>query len=132
MATLCPICSTQLRGRSDKLFCTTKCKSIYHYQLAKEVVTETSRIDRLLHKNYKILRKLIPKEMSQTRVSKNYLDQKNFQYQYLTGFKKVQKNKVFHCVYDIAWRKIDDDTVLLIRTKTMDLLAILLLLSYSF
>jgi len=132
MATLCPICSTQLRGRSDKLFCTTKCKSIYHYQLKKEVFTETARIDRLLHKNYKILSRVIPKEKNQVMISKDFLDQKNFQYQYLTGFKNCGKKKIYHCVYDIAWRKIDDETILLVKTKSKDLLVILLLVFYSF
>lgn len=117
MATLCPICSTRLRGRSDKLFCTTKCKSIYHYQLKKEVFTETARIDRLLHKNYRILSRVIPKEKDQAMVSKDYLDQKNFQYQYLTGFKKFDMKSLYYCVYDIAWRKMDDENFLLIRTK---------------
>lgn len=130
MATLCPICSTQLRGRSDKLFCTTKCKSIYHYQLKKELFTETARIDRLLHKNYKILTRMLPEEKNQMLISKDLLDQKNFQYQYLTCLKKCHEKKLFHCVYDIAWRKMDDETLLLVRTMSKDLHLLLVFFSF--
>ena len=110
MATHCPICSVQLRGRSDKLFCSTKCKSIYHYQQKKTVITETAHIDRLLHKNYLILAELIPENLEQIKVSKKKLDQKNFQFQYLTGLEK-SKSKI-RClrVYNLAWRKINQST----------------------
>lgn len=35
-AKTCPICGTLVKGRSDKKFCTTKCRSINQYEERQE------------------------------------------------------------------------------------------------
>jgi len=115
MATHCPICKTLLRGRTDKLFCSAKCRSIHHYQLKKELIAETARIDRLLHKNYLIIRALIPDGKSKVKISVSKLEEKNFQFQYLTGYTNKNKQQVCHFIYDFAWYKLNEKELILIK-----------------
>ena len=42
----CPVCDTLIKGRSDKKYCSIKCKSINQYEQRQEIETYFLKVDR--------------------------------------------------------------------------------------
>ena len=53
----CPVCEVELKGRSDKKFCSLKCKSAYQYQKNRAEEKLYFKIDKQLRVNRKLLKK---------------------------------------------------------------------------
>ena len=53
----CPVCESEIRGRSDKLFCSIKCKSVNQYEIRQESEKFYLSVDRQLKTNRKLLKK---------------------------------------------------------------------------
>jgi len=51
----CLNCGEALKGRVDKVFCSPYCKSNFHYEQRKSVVSDFKKIDRQLRLNRRIL-----------------------------------------------------------------------------
>ncbi len=49
----CPVCESEVKGRSDKLFCSMKCKSINQYEKRQEKEQFYLRVDSQLKINRK-------------------------------------------------------------------------------
>lgn len=63
----CKICKKELKGRSDKKFCSIECKNYYHTNL-RRVTNETARaLDTILHRNRSILLELLGKNANQKK-----------------------------------------------------------------
>jgi len=113
----CPICKSPVKGRSDKRFCTSHCKSIYHHTLRKVTNDATAVTDGILHRNRSILLELLGKNRRKLKVGRRYLDQKKFNYDYLTGFHTNKHGKTVHHVYDFSWVIFSDQEILILRSN---------------
>ncbi len=51
----CPVCESEVKGRSDKLFCSMKCKSINQYEKRQEKEQFYLRVDSQLKINRKLV-----------------------------------------------------------------------------
>ncbi len=111
----CRICKKELKGRTDKQFCSSKCKSFYHRQLMKVSLSATQKTDQYLHRNRSILLEIMGKNSTQKKVNRSLLDQKNFKYKYMTGFYENARGKRYHIVYDFAWMEFSNGEILIIR-----------------
>jgi len=60
---ICPVCGSTVTGRSDKLFCSTKCKSIKQYENRQENEKFFLSVDRQLKINRKLLKVISKKEI---------------------------------------------------------------------
>ncbi len=117
--THCRICKTKLHGRTDKQFCSQKCKSFYHRSLKKATESATAKTDKILHRNRSILLELMGKNSKQKQIAAKLLfDHKNFKRQYMTGFFENAQGKRYYIVYDFAWMEFSTGQVLLIRRAT--------------
>ncbi|WP_139262741.1 hypothetical protein [Flammeovirga pacifica] len=58
-----------LVGRSDKKFCSLSCKDAYNNQKSLRKISDRSSHEKIIHQNYKILRKLCPKGHGTVRKS---------------------------------------------------------------
>lgn len=105
-------------GRSDKLFCSVKCKNYYHTNLRRVTNEAALKIDRILHRNRSILLEVLGKNLNRKKVSRLVLEQKKFRFNYLTHFHTNKESKVYHWVYDFAWMSFSDDTILIIRKRS--------------
>lgn len=115
MIRLCRLCKSSFSGRSDKIFCSVKCKSDYHLRL-NEVTNEASRrIDKILHRNRSILLELIGKNGTQKKVPRSQLDAKKFNTSFITHYHINSQNKMVHYVYDFSWMLFSDQEVLIKR-----------------
>ncbi|MGB1247336.1 MAG: hypothetical protein ACPG4Z_00515 [Chitinophagales bacterium] len=113
----CKICKTDLRGRQDKMFCSTACKNYYHTNLRRVNRAATVEIDKILHRNRAILLELMGKQKVQRKVERILLDKKKFNFKYHTHIHKNSASKIYHYVYDFAWMSFSTDEVLIVRKR---------------
>jgi len=113
----CPLCKSVFKGRSDKKFCSIKCKSVYNYKLTSHTKSATKSIDKILHRNRSILQELMGKKISQKKVPLYDLEKKNFNFNYVTKYIVNKEGKVFNYVYDFAWMTFSTNEVLIVRQK---------------
>ncbi|MCP9770245.1 hypothetical protein EGI22_20260 [Lacihabitans sp. LS3-19] len=117
MVKKCKICKTPLLGRTDKMFCSQKCKNYYHVHLRAVTAKEAFPIDRHLHRNRSILLEIMGKNEVQKKVPRMVLEEKKFKFKYITHYHINSKGKTMHYVYDFAWMDFSDDEVLIVRNK---------------
>lgn len=113
----CKICSTHFSGRSDRLFCSLRCKNYYHTNLRRVTLVASKDIDTILHRNRSILLELMGKHKSQRKIPRVLLERKNFKFNYLTHFYSNSQGKVYHWVYDFAWMAFSNDEILIVRKR---------------
>ncbi|MCO6461851.1 MAG: hypothetical protein J5I59_10625 [Saprospiraceae bacterium] len=111
----CKLCQSPFTGRSDKIFCSPGCKAIYHQKLQQVTNTATASIDKILHRNRSILLEIMGKTGVSKKLPKSILDQKRFNYSYITGYHINSQQKTVHYVYDFSWMIFSDQEILIKR-----------------
>ena len=111
----CRLCKKQFRGRTDKIFCTIKCKSTYHRLLSSSTDKATIKIDKILHRNRSILLEIMGKHQNKIKVPLIRLEEKKFNFNYITKYFISSQGKTYHYVYDFAWMTFSDNEVLIIK-----------------
>jgi len=115
----CKLCKTEIIGRRSKVFCTPLCKAEYHSLLNKVNKKATEKIDIILHRNRAILLEILGKNITSKKVHKLKLDEKKFNYTYVTAYHINSQNKTVNHVYDFSWIIFSDDFILIKRKKTV-------------
>lgn len=112
----CKKCRKEIKfGRSDKIFCSIKCKNNYHKELRKKTNKVAMEIDEILHRNRSILYELMGDFNKQLTVKRIVLEKKKFRFKYHTHSHINKQNKIYYYVYDFAWMSFSSDKVLIIR-----------------
>ena len=111
------MCKSKFVGRSDKIFCSTSCKSEYHNKLKAATNNATAKIDKILHRNRSILLEVMGKNATQLTISKMLLDKKKFNYTYMTGYSINNQGKTYHHIYDFSYMLFSEPKVLIVRRK---------------
>lgn len=115
---ICKLCKTPFKGRSDKTFCSSQCKSIYSYRLKSATKEATVEIDHILHRNRSTLLEILGKNKSQIKLERAVLDKKKFNFSYITHFHINKQGKMVHYVYDFSWMIFSDQEILIKRIRT--------------
>jgi predicted nucleic acid-binding Zn ribbon protein len=115
----CKICAKPIKGRSDKIYCSTHCKNIYHKKLRYASKVAAIEINGYLKRNYSILLEVLGKNKIQLKVYRNLLERKGFRFKYRTHFHINSKGKTFFYLYDIAWMEFSDDEILIVRKRRL-------------
>ena len=115
--TKCKICGNPLSGRSDKKFCSVRCKNYYHTNLRKVTDIAVKDINKILHRNRSILLEIMGKNKIQVKCPRLTLDNKKFNYKYHTHSNTNSAGKIYYFVYDFAWMSFSDDEVLIVRRR---------------
>jgi len=113
----CKMCKKIFVGRSDKIFCSVKCKSTYHQKLRQVTAIEVRVINKILARNRSILLELMGKNAVQKKIKRLELDRKKFNYKYITHYYVNSKSKTYNYVYDFAWMEFSDNEILIIRKR---------------
>ena len=83
----CPNCNEPVIGRNDKKFCSTYCKSSYHYKLAKGNADKLfTSIDKQLKLNRRVLK--LYNKAGKATVRKEKLIEEGFNPNFFTHFWK--------------------------------------------
>lgn len=96
--------------RSNKKFCDEEHKNKFFNRLRKEEGLELGRVNKILKKNYDILKKVIKDEV-RVKIKQDALERKGFKFHFLTHIVGDYNN-----VYNYAWRKIEFGNVMITRT----------------
>lgn len=113
----CKMCPNTFVGRSDKIFCSVRCKTAYHEKLSKVTHHATLRIDKILHRNRSILLEIMGKNLNYKKADKAILDTKKFNWHYITHYHINSQNKTVHYVYDFSYILFSDQEVLIRRVR---------------
>ena len=114
----CIICKSKFAGWADKKYCSVRCKSYYHRRLRSVTDLATVKIDRILHRNRSILLEIMGKHSYQKKIPSILLDQKKFNYNYITKYTVNSKGKTYHHVYDFAWMRFSNDEIFIVRKSS--------------
>ncbi len=115
----CKICKLKIVGRNDKIFCSLKCKNLYHTKLRAVTKNVALGIDRHLHRNRSILLEIIGKKETQIKVNRLLLVEKNFHFKYITHYHINSKGKTMHYLYDIGYMEFSDNEVLIVKNTIL-------------
>jgi len=113
----CKICSNAIIGRSDKLFCSVKCKNYYHTNLRRVTNDAVGEINKILHRNRSILLEILGKHKTQKKIKRIVFDRKKFNFKYHTHLIRNKQGKLFFYVYDFAWMEFSDNEILIVRKR---------------
>lgn len=113
----CPICGTSLSGRSDKKYCSDKCRNIYSNNLRSKSKHFNSirNINNALIVNRNVLSSLCQRE--DPKVSFNTLSQMGFNFKYHTHTYQTKAGKVYNYSYDYGYLALENDNYLIVRAK---------------
>lgn len=114
MSTNCIYCSSPIKGRSDKKFCSVACKNAHHYQHKRNTIDEVKEVDGYLHRNREILSMLMGDSVKET-FDRSILVRANFRWEYMTGIYKNKQGKWYHLVYDFAWMEFTNQQIMVVR-----------------
>jgi hypothetical protein len=112
----CRLCLSPYKGRSDKMFCSVKCKTSYHEKLSRVTFEASIRIDKILHRNRSILLELMGKNGTQKKIPKILLDTKKFNWTYITHHHTNNQGKEVRYLYDFSYIVFSDQEVLIKRS----------------
>ncbi|NNE75917.1 MAG: hypothetical protein HKN31_02470 [Pricia sp.] len=101
----CPVCDSLVKGRSDKKFCSIKCKSIAQYEKRQENEKFYLQVDRQLRTNRKLLKRY--NRSGFTTLRKSELIAEGFNPKYFTHYWKNQKGDVYLFVYEYGFLKTE-------------------------
>ena len=99
----CPICDSILKGRVDKIFCSTKCKSIDQYEKRQKTEVFYLKVEKPLRINRKILKKY--NKSGYTTLRKSILVKDGFNSNIFTHYWKNQKGDIYLFVYEYGFLK---------------------------
>ena len=97
----CPVCGSSVKGRSDKKFCSEKCKSIEQYEQRQKTEAFYLEVERQLRINRKLLKKY--NRSGYTVIRKNKLLEEGFVPKFFTHYWKNQKGDVYLFVYEYGF-----------------------------
>ncbi len=109
----CAFCEKPLSGRSDKKFCDDSCRNNFHYHLNNDKYKSINNINKILINNRNILHSL--NRNGKTLINKQSLAKADFNFDFFTGIYKTSKDNVYFLIYDMAYRFMSDDVVLLVK-----------------
>ena len=102
-------CKNELTGRVDRVFCSSYCKSDYHYHQRKESgkVYFKNKVDDVLRNNRKILSKYNTK--SKVTIRKEDLLEEGFNPRFFTHYWKNKNGDTYLFCYDQGFKEIHDN-----------------------
>jgi len=101
----CLYCKSEIKGRKDKKFCDSYCKSAYHYaQNRDKEETLFKKIDKQLKKNRKILKGF--NKAGLVTIRKEKLLKEDFDPKYFTHYWKNSKGQVYLFCYEYGFLEL--------------------------
>jgi hypothetical protein len=116
---ICPSCNEKFIGRSDKKFCSDKCRSRYHYYLLGKGLKKIRQINSILRRNWLILQH-IPHDEKRL-IAREIMEAQGFNFNFVTSINKTPDGEFRFC-YDEGYQVVDEETVQLMRVPVEMLL----------
>ena len=111
----CKYCDRELKGRSDKRFCDSSCRSAYHNANKKVYDPLIKEVNKRLLRNRHIL-KLFHQHGSR-KCSMRVLKFNGFDFELHTSIVAAEHNKLAYYCYDLGYIPVDEEHCILIEQK---------------
>lgn len=108
----CPECGEKIVGRSDKKFCSDECRNNFNNRQNSDTTNLVRNINNTLRRNRRILGELAPDGKS--KVHKSKLNDKGFDFKYITHQYKTQKGSVYFYCYEYGYLPLENDFYLIV------------------
>lgn len=112
----CLICSKQLFGRIDKVFCDITCKNHYHSEIRRTTRTIMSETFKIINKNWQIITSLMTEKAYRFKTKKLTLQRLGFDFNTITSY-NMQLNKITFGLYNYEFYFGQNDTITITRNK---------------
>lgn len=109
----CPVCSGKVYGRTDKRYCSIKCKNEHHRIARKRSKPLVFELNRKLLRNLNILEGLLGRKSNFLRVHKSILIRHGFDLNSITGVQILNNSIRLEC-YHYSFT-IDADGIVYVR-----------------
>ena len=112
----CLDCGTEIKGRADKKFCSDYCRNAYHNNANKDSNNLIRNTNNRLRKNYRILDGYTLKD-GKTTTTKAKLQNKGFDFDFITSLYTTKKGAVYFFVYDLGYLPLDNDVYMIVKRE---------------
>ena len=115
MKKTCPECGEEIKGRSDKKFCSDPCRNSFNNKLNSDTTNLIRNVNNILRKNRRVLEELTSTQKA--KASKTKLMQKGFNFQYYTNAYTTKKGSTYYFCYEYGYLPLDNDFCFLLKRK---------------
>ena len=115
MGTKCLECSEKIMGRADKKFCDDQCRNSYNNKLNSDSTNYMRKVNNILRKNYRVLKKMNPNGKAKTNKDKLY--ESGFNFNYFTNTYTTKLNKTYFYIYDQGYVELEEGWIALVEKK---------------
>ena len=112
----CPICTEPVIGRSDKKFCSVRCKNRAAAPDASPDNLAIHQINKTLRKNHRSLRILLAGTKKRT-CDEAQLTILGFSFSHFTGTFQTQSGMDYTKVYNLAYHRFADGNILIVENR---------------
>lgn len=113
----CASCGKSIRGRTDKKFCNDYCRHLFHNNNKTELDNIEKKINNILSRNRKIIRKLLGSEDFLIKIKREELLEMGFIFRHYTHNKKNKKGGCYYYCYDYGYILLENEYCLLIKQE---------------
>ena len=112
----CPECGEELKGRTDKKFCSDMCRNSFNNKANSDSNNYVRNINNALRRNRRILEENLSSS-EKTTVPKQRLIDKGFNFNFFTHHKTTSNAHTYiHC-YEYAYLPLENDFVLIVKKE---------------
>lgn len=97
----CAECGKTIQGRTDKKFCSDECRIAFHNKFYREKNKEVIRINKILKRNYSILKYISRNFEGKCTIKK--LFEAGFSFDFMTSVGNCGRNKIKMYCYDLEY-----------------------------
>ncbi len=115
MERTCLECGDEIRGRSDKKFCSDYCRNAYHNKENKDSSNLIRNINNRLRKNYRILESI--NRNGKIKTTKARLLDNGFDFTHITHLYTTKTGTVYYFVYDQGYWPLGNDFYMLVKRE---------------
>ncbi len=108
----CIECGAEMKGRSDKRYCSDSCRSSYHNRMNSDATNFVRNVNNILRKNRRILEENNPN--GKAKVHRDKLLEQGFKFTYFTNEYVTKSGNVYRFCYEQGYIELDDDMVALV------------------
>lgn len=114
---MCRQCGRAVTGRVDKKFCDDHCRSHYNNRLRSTAASEMRYVNSILRHNRRVLNAIVMEE-GETFTLRSNMEERGFNFNFLTQIQTTEDGKTFLLCYDYAYYPIDEIRVKIKRWKS--------------
>ena len=111
----CQYCAKTIRGRSDKKFCDDNCRNQFNNKIRESENHHLRTINRVLRRNRKILKELLPGDTDKVIITKRQLEFLQFHFCFFTHSHTNKNGNTFLFCYEFGYLTISPDRIIVIR-----------------